>query len=348
MKKFLSILLVVGVLMSAMSFSVSAAEYSDEEVAAFVTMMNRADVNNDGAYSTLDASKLLKAAAGIELAEEDYDIDLDGQVTLLDAQKMLRVAADLDSVVGNDVLLKLFTEKLNSVKTTKPGFTRTTTLVCPSIKVTTTGAPDKKLNVTNMEYKDYVNTLVSVMNSFPYNTLLDDATKKELEEMKKSAVEVYQPQTEKKTVAKTSNSHYTYFPVNNLGWSCKLEMSDIKSIKQTIVGGNIVITITLADYTYGKGEYPVGSSGFADRQKLPYGKIFNIPALSETDGSIINSMAFKNGVVVLTLDGQTADVVSADYSYSYISSITSPKTEGSDLVMKTVTTANNNENYVMN
>lgn len=350
MKKFLSILLVVGVLMSAMSFSVSAAEYSEEEVAAFVTMMNRADVNGDGAYSTLDASTLLKAAAGIELAEEDYDIDLDGQVTLLDAQKMLRVAADLDSVVSNDVLLKLFTEKLNSVKKTKPGFAKTTTLVCPSIKVTTTGAPTgfESLNVTNLEYKDYVNKFVNLMNTFPYNTMLDATMQAELEEMKKSAVEVYQPQTEKKNVAATSNSHYTHFPVNNLGWSCKLEMSDIKSIKQTIVGGNIVITITLADYTYGKGEYPVGSSGFADRQKLPYGKIFNIPALNETDGSTINSMAFKNGVVVLTLDGQTADVVSVNYSYSYVSNITSPKNEGSNLVMKTVTTANTNENYVMN
>ncbi len=349
MKKLLSIVLVIGMLMSVMSLPVSAAEplLTEEETADIMTSMSRADIDGDGAYSTQDALKLLRAAAGIEPANEEYDLDLDGQVSLLDAQKMLRVAANLENVIDDETLLLYFRETLNNVKTVKPGFQRTTTMVCPSIKVTTTGAPDDRLNVSNMEYKNYVNTLVNVMNSFPYNTMLDDEMKKELELMKQSAVDVYLPQTEIKNVAATSNSHYTYFPVNNLGWSCKLELSDIKSIKQTAVDGNFVITVALADYTYGKGEYPTGSSGFSERQKLPYGKVFNLPALNENDGSVVNSMILKNGVVVLTLDGETGKAVEADYSYSYISNITSPKSGDSELVMKTVTTADTNENYVI-
>lgn len=349
MKKLLSIVLVIGMLMSVMSLSVSATDtaLTDEEKADMMTSMLRADVDGDGAYSTQDAAKLLRAAAGIEETKAEYDLDLDGQVSLLDAQKMLRVAADLDNVVDDEKLFKLFNESINSVKRVKPGFSRTITVVFPTIKVTTTGAPDSQLNVSNMEYRDYVNTLVKVMNSFPYNTMLDADMKAELEAMKKSAVDVYLPQTEVKNVAATSNSHYTNFPVNNLGWSSKLVMDDIKSIKQKVADGSIVITITLDNYTYGKGEYPTGSAGFSERQKLTYGKIFNIPALDESDGSVVNTMAFKNGVVELKLDCETGKVVEVDYSYSYTSSVTSPKAENSNLVMKTVTTADTNENYVM-
>lgn len=349
MKKLLSIVLVIGILMSVMSLSVSAADapLTEEQITGFVTMMNRADVDSDGAYSTQDAKILLRAAAGIEPAGDDYDVDLDGQVSLLDAQKMLCVASGIENVIDDAVLLQYFKETLNGVKTKKPGFDRTTTMVCPSIKVTTSGAPISSLNVSNMEYRDYVNTFVKAMNTFPYNTMLDDEMKKELELMKQSAVDIYKPQTEEKSVAATSNSHYTYFPVNNLGWSCKLEMSDIKSIRQTLADGAIVITVTLADYTYTKGQYPTGTAGFSKRQALPYGKVFNIPALDETDGSVVNSMALKNGKVILTLDCETGKVTEVDYSYSYTSNITSAKAEGSNLVMKTVTTADTNENYVM-
>ena len=335
--------------MSVMSLSVSAVDtaLTDEETTAVLTKMIRADIDGDGEYSTKDATTLLRAAAGIEPAEADYDIDLDGQVSVLDAQKMLRVAADLDNIVDDEILLMFFTDSLNGIKVKKPGFSRTITNVCSSIKVTTSGAPISSLNVSNMEYRDYVNTFVNVMNTFPYNSMLNDEMKKDLEDMKKSAVDVYKPQIEKKNVAATSNSHYTNFPVSNLGWSCRLEMSDIKTIKHTASDGKFIVTVTLNNYTYGKGEYPTGTSGFTDRQKLPYGKIFNLPDFNGNDGSVVNSTALKDGVVILTLDMATGKVTEVDYSYSYTSSITSAKAEGSDMIMKTVTNANTNENYVI-
>ncbi len=351
MKKLLSIVLVIGILMSVMSISVSATDdvttLTEEEKAFLV--MRRADIDKDGEYSTKDASMLLRAAAGIVESNDEYDLNLDGIVSLDDAQKMLRVSANLEAIASKDVLFDIFDTKLNSVKKVKPGFDRAVTMVCPSIKVTTTGAPDDRLNVSNMEYKNYVNTLVNVMNSFPYNTMLDDEMKKELELMKKSAVDVYKPQTETKSIAATSNSHYTNFPVDNLGWSCNLSVDEVKTISQTVADGTIQITITLDNYTYEKNKtpYPTGSAGFSARQKLPYGKIFNIPALDETDGSVVNSMELKNGKVVLKLDVETGDIVAVDYGYSYTSSITSPKSEESSLVMKTVTTSNITENYEM-
>lgn len=335
--------------MSVMSISVSAeAEVTTltEKEKAMLTI-SRADIDKDGTYSTNDAAKLLRAAAGIELANEEYDIDLDGSVTLLDAQKMLKVSAGIEPLIeDNALLLAIFDENLDSVKQTKPGFTRTVTMVCPSVKVTTTGAPTgfSDLNVSNMEYKDYVNKFVSLMNTFPYNTMLDAEMKAELEEMKKSAVEIYKPQIETKTIAAASNSHYTYFPVNNLGWSCNLTLEDIKAISQTMVDGKIKITVTMGDYTYSKGQYP---SAFSEKQKLPYGKIFNLPNLPN-DGSTINSVALKNGVIVLAVDAVTGSVAAVDYSYSYNTDITAAKSEGSTLTMRTVTTANTNENYVMN
>ena len=111
--------------------------------------------------------------------------------------------------------------------------------------------------------------------------------------------------------------------------------------------GKIIITVTFGNFKYNKGEYPTGSGGFGDRQKLPYGKVFNLPALNESDGAVVNSMEFKNGVVVLKLDAATGNVAEVDYSFSYVSDITSAKTEGSDLVMRTVTNTNTNENYIV-
>ena len=347
MKKLLSIVLVIGILMSVMSLSVSAVDtaLNEEETATVLTTMTRADIDGDGTYSTKDATKLLRAVAGIEAVEADYDLDLDGTVSLVDAQKMLRVAADLDNTVDDETLLMFFTDSLNGIKVKKPGFKRTITNVCPSVKVTTSGAPISSLNVSNMEYRNYVDTFIKTMGTF--GSLLDDEMKKELELMKQSAVDIYKPQTETKSVAATSNSHYTNFPVNNLGWSCKLEKSDIKTIKQTVADGKIIITVTFDNFKYNKGEYPTGSGGFGDRQKLPYGKVFNLPALNESDGAVVNSMEFKNGVVVLKLDAATGNVAEVDYSFSYVADITSAKTEGSDLVMRTVTNTNTNENYIV-
>lgn len=308
------------------------------------------DSNGDGAYTTLDAAEFLRAAAGITADANDtkYDLDFDGSVSVADAQQALRIVSGIVPVLNEAETLALFNEKINSVKTVRPGFEKTATMQCPSILITTTNAPIAEMNVTNLEFNKYVDKIVKVMNTFPYNMALNDEMKAQLNEMKKEAADAYLPQTQTKTVAARSNSHYSYFPVNNLGWSSKLTINDVKSATCSVVGSDVVCTITLPDVTYIGDEYPTGSSGFAKRQALPYGKVFNIPAFDESDGSTVNKVQFTNGKVVLNVDLLTGDVLSADYSYTYYSEIMAAPQKDSELTMKTATTANTTENYIMN
>ncbi len=343
LKKIISAVLVAIMMLSIASVSVSAVDVEGLTTGekALLTIQ-RADVNGDAKYSTDDVSLILKAAAGIIKIENEeyYDLDLDGYVSVKDAQLMLEVVTGVGKLITDEEALESFNTIINGVKTKKPGFNRTSTLVCPSVKITTSGFPliAASLNVTNMEYKDYVNKMASLMG--------DSA---DVDELKQSAVEIYKPQTETKTIAAASNSHYTYFPVNNLGWSSKLTVSDIKSITYTVSDGCIIYTVKMGDYTYGKGQYPSGSKGFSDRQKLPYGKIFNIPALSEDDSTVVNSVQLKNGTVVLKADLATGNVVSVDYSYSYVTDVSSTNTSGNYTInMKTVTSTNVTEKFVMN
>ncbi len=352
MKKILSVLLAISMILGIFAISASAA---DENVALTdaeraMLKIQRIDANGDGAYTTLDAAAFLRAAAGItaDADDEKYDLDFDGSVSVVDAQQALKMVSGIAPVLNAEETLALFNEKLNSVKTVRPGFEKTSTVQCPSILITTTNAPIDDMNVTNLEFNKYVDKIVKVMNTFPYNLALDDSMKAQLKEMQTQAAEAYLPQTQTKTVAKTSNSHYSYFPVNNLGWSSKLTVADIKGATCQVVGSDIICTITLPDTIHIGDEYPTGSSGFSKRQNLTYGKIFNIPALDESDGSTVNKVQFKNGKVVLKVDVLTGDVLSADYSYTYYTEIMAAPQEDSTLTMKTATTANTTENYIMN
>ncbi len=352
MKKILSVILVLSILLGAFAISASAADDSATLTSAEKSLLKiqRIDANGDGTYTTVDAAEFLRAAAGItaDSNDEKYDLDFDGTVSVVDAQQALRMVAGVAPVLTEAEALELFNEKINSVKTVRPGFEKTATIQCPSILITTTNAPVEDMNVTNLEFDKYVDRIIKVMNTFPYNLALNDEMKAQLNEMKAQAEAAYLPQTTTKTVAKASNSHYSYFPVENLGWSSKLTINDIESATCQVIGSDIVCTVTLADVTYIGDEYSTGSAGFSKRQTLSYGKVFKIPSLDESDGSTVNKVQFKNGEVVLKVDVLTGDVVSADYSYSYISEIVAAPQEDSELTMKTATTANITDNYIMN
>ena len=354
MKKIISALLVTAMMLSMACVSVSAVDIETLTTGEkALLIMQRADVNGDAKYSTDDVSIILKAAAGIiEIENEEYyDLDLDGYVSVKDAQLMLEVVTGVGKLVTDEEALESFNEILNGVKTKKPGFQKTSTLICPTIKITASGYPAlmSGANATNMEYRDYIDKLANlkVLGTAVFSP--EDAA-----ELKKSAEDVYKPQVDSKTVAASSNSHYTYFPVNNLGWSSKLTISDIKSITYTVSGGYIVYTVKMGDYTYGKGQYPTGSAGFKERQNLPYGKIFNIPALDEdqstdTESVVANSVQLKNGTIVLKADLATGSVVSVDYSYSYVTDVTiTNKVESNTITTRTVTNTNVSESFIMN
>lgn len=338
-------------LFSVTAFSANAAyagDFSDAGKTAY-EKLTRLDADNDGTINTNDAAQYLKAAAGIvDESSAEFDYDADGIVSVADAQLVLKVVAGIESALTDEQELALFNDSINEVKSTRPGFDRTVTMQCPSIKITTMNAPVDEMNVTNLEFDAYVDKIVKLMNTFPYNLALDDAMKAELKEMQNEAKSAYEPQTEEKSVAKTSNAHYSYFPVTNLGWSSKLTINDIESISCTLSGSLAVFTIEMADYTYIGDEYPTGTAGFAKRQTLPYGKVFNIPAFDESDGSTINKVAFKNGKVEYHLDVATGAPVFVEYTYSYDTDVTAAQKENSTLVMKTATVTNVKETYNIN
>ncbi len=350
MKKVLSVILVISVLMCMLGTTAFATTTELTTVEKSLLKVQRIDADGDGSYTTSDASEYLKAAAGIidDSDVEQYDVDSDGVISVVDAQKVLKIVSGIEPVLTQEEALALFNEKINSVKTVRPGFEKEATVVCPSIKITTMNAPIADMNVTDLEFDKYVDKIVKLMNTFPYNIALDDAMKAQLAEMKAQAKEAYQPQVTTKTVDKHSSAHFSYFPVNNLGWSSKLTMSDISLISCTVADGNIVYTVKMNTDTYIGDEYPTGTAGFSKRQALSYGKAFNIPSFDESDGSTVNKVIFKDGVIVVKEDIKTGDTVSADYSYNYVVDVTGAPQEDSDLVMKTVTTSNISENYVMN
>lgn len=350
MKKVLSIALVISVLMCMLCTTAFATTKTLTPAEQSLLKIRKIDADGDGSYTTSDASEYLKAAAGIidDSDVEQYDIDSDGVISVVDAQKVLKVVSGIEPVLTQEEALVLFNEEINSVKTVRPGFEKESTVVCPSIKVTTMNAPIADMNVTDLEFDKYVDKIVKLMNTFPYNLALDDAMKAQLKEMQTQAKQAYDPQVTTKSVEKHSGAHFSYFPVNNLGWSSKLTISDISSISCVVADGNIVYTVKMNSNTYIGDEYPTGTAGFSKRQALPYGKIFNIPSFDESDGSTVNKVTFKNGVIVLKEDFKTGDTISADYSYSYVVDVTGAPQEDSELVMKTVTTSNVSENYVIN
>lgn len=350
LKKVISLILALGIIICMFGVTASAETVDFDAVQNSFLKIQRVDADGDGNYTTADASLILKVAAGIVEDPKDgsYDINNDGEVTISDAQKTLRIASGIDSVLTEKEALDLFNRKLNSVKSERPGFQKTATVVCPSIKVTTMNVPISDMNVTDLEFDKYCDKIVKLMNTFPYNLLLDDAMKAQLKEMQAQAKESYEPQVSEKTVDRYSNAHYSYFPVNNLGWSSRLTSDDVESVTCTVADGVMTFTVKLGACTYIGDEYPTGTAGFSQRQTLPYGKVFNIPAFDESDGSTLNKISFSDGVVTLKADVKTSDTLSADYYYGYVVDITAAQQADSSLVMKTKTTSKVTENYKMN
>ena len=174
--------------------------------------------------------------------------------------------------------------------------------------------------------------------------------------MRKQAKELYNPKVTTTTVAKR-RSHYANFPVNNLANSCFLTMDDIQSIVCYEEDGYIIRKVTLGQYTYVGDEYPTGyENSSLRRQLVAYGRVFNIPELSETENgkktSTLNKVIFKDGVIISKVDKLSGLPVSVDYSYTYytdISTIPQKNSDGSDgLQMDSKTTATVAESFVIN
>ena len=377
MKKILSTLLVVTLLFSALSVSAFALTGSDIATRYdFALNVAQKDQNNniigytsDGKVTLDDARAVLRVSAGLEAPREgvNYDVDGDSFVTVSDVKAIIGIILGIDVTISDDeYLLSLFNAELNSVKSLRPGFKKTATTQCHSMLVTTRNAPDASLNVKNMEFDDYTNKTCDYMDSYldgaiglalklsnptQYNEL-----KNQVASLRTQAREAYNLKTTTKTINRYG-SHYYHFPVNNLGNSCFLEISDIKSIECYEEDGYIIRKVTMNEDTYIGDEFPTGNEGFSERWKtISYGKVFNIPDFDETEGtketSVLNKVTFKDGIIISKVDKLSGVPVSVDYSYTYISDVsTIPETneDGTPgLEMDSVTTATNTESFVIN
>ncbi len=360
MKKFLSILLAACILSSAFSLNVFATEETYTEIVSCY------DFNADGSVNLTDARTFLRVSAGLEAPNENfvYDLDGDGLTTIEDVKIVISIVLGIDVEITSDEFnLALFKSELNNIKSARPGFQKTATTQCHEMLVTTKNAPDASLNVTNMPFDQYTNKtcdyLEDVLNGFA-GAFVPAAQKAEMKAsiaaMRKESKELYNPKVSTTTVAKR-RSHYASFPVNNLANSCFLTMDDIQSIVCYEEDGYIIRKVTLGQYTYVGDEYPTGyENSSLRRQLVAYGRVFNIPELSETESgkktSNLNKITFKNGVIISKVDKLSGLPVSVDYSYTYITNIStipeinSDGTEG--LQMDSNTTATVSENFVIN
>lgn len=348
MKKIMCLVLTVCMLMSVCAFGVSAALTAEDVASGY-------DYDGDGDVNVLDARAVLRVSSGIEAPVEgkNYDLDGDGYITYNDVKKVLYIAAgiDVEIVENQEYSLSLFKTELNNIKDIRPGFVKTSTVHCTSMKVTTSNAPSQfpGLNVTDVEFDEYVEILedeVGLLGSI-------GSVSEMIEEMKAQAEDVYEPHTTNKTVGSRSSSHYTEFPVNKLGYSCYLTVDDIANIKSYEDGDYFYREVTMNTDTYIGDEYPTGTAGFKDRwQTISYGKVFNIPELSESDGSVVNSVTFKDGTIVSKIDKLTGVPVEINYKFTYVADVSSPvevdENGNEGIKMKTKATITTTEKYVIN
>lgn len=361
MKKSICLLLTVCVFLSAFSVSSFAALTNDEITLNF-------DYNGDGSVNLEDARTVLRVSAGIEAPKDGLIYDIAGNndgVTFEDVKKVISIVTGIDTEVTEcaEFNLSLFRGELNNVKKERPGFTKTSETQCLSMLVTTKNAPDSSLNVTNMPFDQYTNKSCDYLEDMidgPLGIMISSSQKSEMKaqiaDMRKQAAQVYDKKITTSTVAKRG-SHYAGFPVNNLGNSCFLEVSDIKSIECYEEDGYIIRVVTMNEDTYIGDEYPTGYEGSSQRWKeISYGKVFNIPELSEKEGdketSIVNKVTFKDGKIISKIDKLSGLPVSVDYSYTYtadISTIPEIDQNGKEgLQMDSVTTATVKESFVLN
>ncbi len=356
MKKVLSVLLAVCILASAFSLNAFASATYDEITSCY-------DFNSDGNVNLSDARMVLRVSAGLEEPKEGYiyDFDGDGFTTISDVTIVLSIVLGIDVEITNpEFLLALFKSELNNVKSVRPGFTKVATTQCESMIVSTKNAPDKSLNVTNMPFDQYTNKSCDYLEGYLFLLIADQKAYQEakanIAAMRKQANELYNPKSVTTTVAKR-RSHYAAFPVNNLANSCFLKIEDIESIECYEEDGYIVRKVKIKEETFIGDEYPTGYENAASRRELvAHGRVFNIPELSEKEGdkdtSILNSIKFRNGVIISKVDKLSGVPVSVDYSYTYEADISTipeiDKNGNPGLQMDSVTVAHISENFVIN
>lgn len=339
MKKILSVIIAVAVLMSCLVLGAGATEATLTAEEINLLKIQRADANSNGKYDTDDALKILSAAMGTIEEDEKYDVDSDGAVSVRDALVALKAAAGT-SPVTNEELFNILNAKLNSVKNDEKGFTRTATATCTSMKITQTAEFSNKalgalmgdsMSCDNLEYNAYVEKMTGMLDE-------DKMTEEEIANknaMEESAATYRQPKTETYIAAADNYyDHYKLFPREYKNIASELTYAEIStsgSVVYSMTGGKITITLRMPKCTYTTATFP------DDPDTTPYGKIFNLVSLETSEGSTVKNAEFKNGKVTLVMDSATGEIQTVDYYYDYYSNVAAPEQVMTDATLGTIT-----------
>ena len=235
-------ILAVAVIMSVLCVSVSAEEATELTAAEKNEILLRnADANGDGFYSTADVTVLLKAAAGTGEDKDSFDVNSDGVTSLEDAIMLLKHTSGIEPLLSNEEAVELFNAKLNAVKnrdTGLPGFEKTITATCNSMKITqdvqASGLASLvagQMACTDLEYDKYVDKMVALMGSG--NMSAED--KENIEAMKQSAKDYRKPQVEVvEAVAGDYVDHFLDFPRDAMNTASEITTADISSVSYTM------------------------------------------------------------------------------------------------------------------
>lgn len=362
MKKTLSLLLAVCLLMTAFSVNAFAVDSSQEAnanltkeyTAIFLGQLNRGDIDGDNKVTVEEASKILRIAAKLDdpQAGVNYDITGDGRVTTEDARRALRISSGLETGATNEEIFEYFKNELNTVKKSFPGFDKKTTKNTTDVRIAITGAPKVPVSLIPPKSIDINSNYEEIVS---YYKRTEEAWKlvasdEDFDKMMGAAKDSYKNVETSKTVPAGSNTHYTQFPVMSKTYACKLDYEDIKGIKIVEKNGDFVITLTMNSYTYDeKNPYPATSYDSTERENLPYGKIFNLPTFNGGSTYVLEKIVLDKGTVVLTVNAETGVIKEVNYSYTYTTTvkITTDEEELDGIEMRTRDVSSYNENYVM-
>jgi hypothetical protein len=149
--------------------------------------------------------------------------------------------------------------------------------------------------------------------------LKQGTTEEEYEKELAAADAMYKPTTAYETVKANDGKHYTRYPISGATVSCRLEIEDIKNISFEEKDGFFYITINMKNYTYDneKNPYPATSQQYQERESIPYGKVFNLPEINDSDNYSLGDVILENGKISVKIDSTTGRVIESDYNYKY-------------------------------
>ena len=301
MKKFISILTVITLLLSMGALSLTASALIDADIVY-------GDLNGDGKVDLNDAIGVLEAAAGLNSISDPAvvmraDINSDGAITIYDARQILRGCAGLTNLQpsgafsgfeGDETFktpvqaIEVFNTLLNRVKTDMPGFIRS-----EDVDVINFGI--KELNFVGINFGSSTESVSNMIRDMIVT---------------ESEPEMAQ------TVIKGQNCDNA-MSAETETYVSRLKESDVYGVKADFNQETGIITIQIA----------LADCEIANVSQTAYADVFSPVILQENSESIVENIfgantfedarrkELKNAVLTVVIDSATTQVMS--YSTTY-------------------------------